>query len=150
MDMNEALQEVIELSRGEAPKNEVSVATQLAKGLPIIAGDRVQLQQVVLNLILNALQAMGAVSEGRSTGADHLRQIELNELYVGVQDTRPGLSPETLSRLFEPFYTTKLNGMGMGLTICRSIVESHAGHLWVSACQPHGALFQFAIPTRPP
>ena len=81
---------------------------------------------------------MGAVSEGRSTGADHLRQIELNELYVGVQDTGAGLSPETLSRLFEPFYTTKLNGMGMGLTICRSIVESHAGRLWVSACQPHG------------
>jgi signal transduction histidine kinase len=149
VDMNEALQEVIELTRGEALKNGVSVESQLAKGLPIIAGDRVQLQQVVLNLILNALQAMGAVSEGARQVIITTSQIESNDLYVGVQDTGPGLSPETVSRLFEPFYTTKPNGMGMGLTICRSIVESHGGRLWVSACQPHGALFQFAIPARP-
>lgn len=150
VDMNEALQEVIELTHGEALKNGVSVESQLAKGLPIIAGDRVQLQQVVLNLILNALQAMGAVTEGARQVLITTRQIELNDLYVGVQDTGPGLSPETLSRLFEPFYTTKPNGMGMGLTICRSIVEAHGGRLWVSACQPHGALFQFAIPARSP
>jgi signal transduction histidine kinase len=149
VDMNEALQEVIELTRGEALKNGVSVESQLAKGLPIIAGDRVQLQQVVLNLILNALQAMCAVSEGARQVIITTSQIESNDLYVGVQDTGPGLSPETVSRLFEPFYTTKPNGMGMGLTICRSIVESHGGRLWVSACQPHGALFQFAIPARP-
>jgi C4-dicarboxylate-specific signal transduction histidine kinase len=149
VDMNEALQEVIELTRGEALKNGVSVESQLAKGLPIIAGDRVQLQQVVLNLILNALQAIGAVSEGARQVIITTRQIELNDLYVGVQDTGPGLSPETLSRLFEPFYTTKPDGMGMGLTICRSIVEAHGGRLWVSACQPRGALFQFAIPARP-
>jgi C4-dicarboxylate-specific signal transduction histidine kinase len=149
VDMNEALQEVIELTRGEAQKNGVSVESQLAKGLPIIAGDRVQLQQVALNLILNALQAMGAVGEGAREMIITTRQIELNDLCVGVQDTGPGLSPETVSRLFEPFYTTKSNGMGMGLTICRSIVEAHGGRLWVSACQPHGALFQFAIPARP-
>ena len=148
VDMNEALQEVIELTRGEALKNGVSVESQLAKGLPIIACDRVQLQQVVLNLILNALQAIGAVSEGARQVLITTRQIELNDLYVGVQDTGPGLSPETLSRVFEPFYTTKPNGMGMGLTICRSIVEAHGGRLWVSACQPRGALFQFAIPAR--
>jgi signal transduction histidine kinase len=148
--MNEALQEVIELTRGEALKNGVSVKTQFAEGLPIIAGDRVQLQQVVLNLILNAVQAMGAVTEGAREVLITTRQIELNDLYVGVQDTGPGLSPETLSRLFEPFYTTKPNGMGMGLTICRSIIEAHGGRLWVSACQPHGALFQFAIPAQPP
>jgi len=149
VDMNEALQEVIELTRGEALKNGASVETQFAKGLPVITGDRVQLQQVVLNLILNAVQAMGAVSDGARQVLITTRQIELNNLYVGVQDTGPGLSPETLSRLFEPFYTTKPNGMGMGLTICRSIVESHGGRLWASACQPHGALFQFAIPARP-
>src|SRR6516162_6675799 len=114
VDMNEALQEVIELTRGEALKNGVSVETQLAKGLPIIAGDRVQLQQVVLNLILNALQAMGAVSEGARQVIITTRQIELNDLYVGVQDTGPGLRPETLSRVFEPFYTTKPNDMGNG------------------------------------
>jgi len=149
VDMNEALQEVIELTRGEALKNGASVKTQFAKGLPIITGDRVQLQQVVLNLILNAVQAMAAVSDRARQVVITTRQIELNNLYVGVQDTGSGLSPETLSRLFEPFYTTKPNGMGMGLTICRSIVESHGGRLWASACQPHGALFQFAIPARP-
>ena len=149
LDMNEALQEVIELTRGEALKNGVSVESQLAKGLPIIAGDRVQLQQVVLNLVLNALQAIGAVSEGARQVIITTRQIESNDLCVGVQDTGPGLSPETLSRLFEPFYTTKPNGMGMGLTICRSIIEAHGGRLWVSACEPHGALFQFAIPAQP-
>ena len=149
VDMNEALQEVIELTRGEALKNGVSVESQLAKGLPIIAGDRVQLQQVVLNLILNALQAMGAVSEGARQVLITTRQIELNDLPVGVQDTGPGLSPETLSRLYERFYTTKPNGMGMGLVICSSIIEAHGGRLWASACQPHGALFQFAIPAQP-
>jgi C4-dicarboxylate-specific signal transduction histidine kinase len=149
VDMNEALQEVIELTRGEALKNGVSVKTQFAQGLPIIAGDRVQLQQVVLNLILNAVQAMGTTGGAREVLIT-TRRIELNDLYVGVQDTGPGLSPETLSRLFEPFYTTKLNGMGMGLTICRSIVEAHGGRLWVSACQPRGALFQFKIPVQKP
>jgi signal transduction histidine kinase len=149
VDINEALQEVIELTRGEALKNGVSVESQLAQGLPVIAGDRVQLQQVVLNLILNALQAMGAVSEGPRQVMITTRQIESNDLYVGIQDTGPGLSPETLSRLFEPFYTTKPNGMGMGLTICRSIVEAHGGRLWATACQPYGALLQFAIPARP-
>jgi signal transduction histidine kinase len=103
----------------------------------------------VLNLILNALHAMGAVSEGARQVIITTRQIELNDLCVGVQDTGPGLSPETHSRLFEPFYTTKPDGMGMGLTICRSIVEAHGGRLWVSACEPRGALFQFAIPARP-
>jgi C4-dicarboxylate-specific signal transduction histidine kinase len=149
VDINEAVREVIELTQGEALKNGVSVKTKFAKGLPIIAGDRVQLQQVLLNLILNALQAMGAVSEGARQALITTSQTELNDLYIGVQDTGPGLSPETLSRLFEPFYTTKPNGMGMGLAICRSIVEAHGGRLWATACQPHGALFQFMIPARP-
>ena len=122
--------------------------TQFEQGLPVIAGDRVQLQQVTLNLILNAVQAMGANSDGARQVLITTRQIESNDLCVGVQDTGPGLSPETLSRLFEPFYTTKPNGMGMGLTICRSIVESHGGRLWATACEPRGALFQFAIPAR--
>jgi hypothetical protein len=139
--MNEALLEVIELTRGEALKGGVSVKTQIASGLPIITGDRVQLQQVVLNLILNALQAMGAVSESARQVLITKSRIESNDLYVGVQDTGPGLSPETLPRLFEPFHTTKPNGMGMGLTICRSIIESHGGRLWASACQPHGLSF---------
>jgi signal transduction histidine kinase len=140
------VREVIELTRGEALKNGVSVKTGFTKGLPIITGDRVQLQQVVLNLILNALQAMGEAGEDARRMLITTSQTELNELYIGVQDTGPGLSPETLSRLFEPFFTTKPNGMGMGLAICYSIVEAHGGRLWATACQPHGALFQFVIP----
>src|SRR5271155_6272138 len=146
VDINEALREVIELTQGEALKNGVSLKTKFAKGLPIITGDRVQLQQVVLNLILNALQAMGTVSEDARQVLITTSQTELNDLCIGVQDTGPGLSPENLSRLFEPFYTTKPNGMGMGLAICRSIVEAHGGRLWATACEPHGALFQFTIP----
>jgi len=149
MDINEAVHEVIELTRGEASKNMVSVRTEFAKDLPVITGDRVQLQQVMLNLIVNAVQALGANSE-------HARQMlittskpELHALCVGVQDTGPVLGQETFSRLFEPFYTTKPNGMGMGLTISRSIIEAHGGRLWATACQPHGALFQFTIPVRP-
>ena len=149
VDINEAVHEVIELARGEALKNGVSVETQFAEGLPITKGDRVQLQQVVLNLIINALQAMGAVSQGTRQVLITTRQIELSDLYIGVQDTGPGLSPEALSRLFEPFYTTKPRGMGMGLAICRSIVEAHGGRVWATACEPHGALFQFTIPARP-
>jgi C4-dicarboxylate-specific signal transduction histidine kinase len=149
VDMNEAVREVIELVRGEALKNGVSVKTEFTKGLPIITGDRVQLQQVVLNLILNALQAMGTGGEGARQVLIATSRTDLNDLSIGVQDSGPGLSPEALSRLFEPFYTTKANGMGMGLVICRSIVENHGGRLWAAACQPHGALFQFIIPARP-
>ena len=149
VDINEAVHEVIELTRGEAHKNGVSVKAEFAKGLPVITCDRVQLQQVVLNLILNALQAMGGDREGARQVLITTSQTESNDPCIGIQDTGPGLSSETLSRLFEPFYTTKPNGMGMGLAICRSIVEGHGGRLWASACQPHGALFQFAIPARP-
>jgi signal transduction histidine kinase len=148
-DINEAVREVIALTRGEALKNGVSAKTKSAEGLPIITGDRVQLQQVVLNLILNALQAMEAVNEGARQALITTSRTELNDLYIGVQDTGPGLSPETLSRLFEPFYTTKPNGMGMGLAICRSIGEAHGGRLSASPNVSRGAIFQFTLPARP-
>ena len=120
--------------------------TQLADGLPLIQGDRVQLQQVVLNLIVNAVQATGAVTDGTREVHITTSQTEPNEVCLGVQDTGPGLSPESLPRLFEPFYTTKPNGMGMGLSICRSIIEAHGGRLWATPCEPQGALFQFTVP----
>jgi signal transduction histidine kinase len=117
------------------------VKTEFAKDLPIITGDRVQLQQVVLNLILNALQAMGTVSDDARQMLITTSQTELNDLCIGVQDTGPGLSPENLSRLFEPFYTTKPNGMGMGLAICRSIIESHGGNaVGVAGVSARGSL----------
>jgi len=147
MDINEAAREVIELTRGEALKNRVSLQTQFTKGLPTIAGDRVQLQQVVLNLIVNALQAMSGVGDDDARQVlVTTRQAEPNEVYLGVQDTGPGVNEETLPRLFEPFYTSKPNGMGMGLAICRSIIEAHRGRLWATRCEPRGALFQFTIP----
>jgi signal transduction histidine kinase len=148
LDLNEAILEVTALTHSEALNTGVTMRTQLAPSLPRIHGDRVQLQQVMLNLIVNGIQAMSDVADGQR---DLLISSEATEegARVGVRDTGPGLRPESLPRLFEPFYTTKPNGMGMGLTICRSIVEAHSGRLWVSACQPRGALFQFAIPARP-
>jgi signal transduction histidine kinase len=137
---------VLELTHGEALKHGVSVRTQLADGLPFIQGDRVQLQQVVLNLILNAVQAMVAVADPTREVLITTSQTEHNAVCLGVRDTGPGLSAETLPRLFEPFYTTKPDGMGMGLSICRSIIEAHDGRLWANRCEPRGALFQFTIP----
>jgi C4-dicarboxylate-specific signal transduction histidine kinase len=146
VDLNEAVREVLELTHGEALKHGVSVRTQLADGLPLIQGDRVQLQQVVLNLILNAAQAMGGVADRTREVLITTSRTEPNELCLGVRDTGPGLSAETLPRLFEPFYTTKSGGMGMGLAICRSIIEAHGGRLWAARREPRGALFQFTIP----
>jgi C4-dicarboxylate-specific signal transduction histidine kinase len=146
VDINEAVHEVIELTRGEALKNGVSVKSKFSKSLPIITCDRVQLQQVVLNLILNALQAMSEDREGARQVLITTSQTESNDPCIGIQDTGPGLSSETLSRLFEPFYTTKPNGMGLGLAICRSIIEAHGGRLWADANEPRGAAFRFTLP----
>jgi signal transduction histidine kinase len=146
--IDDAVLEVIALTRAEAANNSVLVRTQFAEGLPRVQGDRVQLQQVILNLMVNAIQAMSGIGEGA-------RELQISidavpsegGVRVGVQDTGPGLSPESLSRLFEPFYTTKPEGMGMGLSICRSIIEAHGGRLWATPCEPQGVLFQFTIPS---
>jgi signal transduction histidine kinase len=140
------IREVIELTRGEAEKNGVSVRTQLADGLPLIQGDRVQLQQVILNLIVNAVQAMSGVSEGARELLISTATAESDAVLVAVCDSGPGLPPSSLERLFEAFYTTKPDGMGMGLSICRSIIEAHGGRLWASANLPRGAVFQFTAP----
>ncbi|MEA2959157.1 MAG: hypothetical protein QOJ58_4851 [Alphaproteobacteria bacterium] len=142
-----AILEVIALTRTEAVNNSVSVRTQFAEGLPRVQGDRVQLQQVMLNLIVNAIQAMSGIGEGPRELQISIEAVPSEGgVCVGVRDTGPGLNPESLSRLFEPFYTTKPEGMGMGLSICRSIIEAHGGRLWATQCEPRGALFQFTIP----
>ncbi len=146
LDINEAIRDVIELTRGEAVKNNVSVQTDLADGLPLIEGDRVQLQQVILNLLINAVQAMSGVSEGPRELLISTGRAEPNGILVAVQDSGPGIAPEVLERLFEPFYTTKAGGLGLGLSICRSIIEAHGGRLWVSENVPHGAIFHFTVP----
>ena len=146
VEINEAVLEVIALTHGEVAKNGVSVRTQLAEGLPLIQADRVQLRQVVLNLIINAVEAMSGDGEGSrelliSTGRD-----SLNAVLVSLRDSGPGLDPATLEHLFHSFYANKSGGMGMGLSICRSIVEAHGGRIWAGANEPRGAVFQFSLP----
>jgi C4-dicarboxylate-specific signal transduction histidine kinase len=146
LKINEAILEVIALARGEVVKHGVSVQTQLADGLPLIEGDRVQLEQVLLNLIINAVEAMSGVREGTRELLISSGKAESNGVLVAVQDSGPGLPPESLERIFEAFYTSKPEGMGMGLAICRSIIEAHGGRLWASANEPRGAVFQFILP----
>jgi C4-dicarboxylate-specific signal transduction histidine kinase len=146
VSINDAILEVVALTRAEATNNGVLVRTQLAEGLPPVEGDRVQLQQVMLNLIVNAIQSMSGVEDGN--GELHISTVSMESegVCVAVRDTGHGLSPESLSRLFEPFYTTKPDGVGIGLSICRSIIEGHGGRLWAIPREPKGALFQFTIP----
>jgi C4-dicarboxylate-specific signal transduction histidine kinase len=148
VDVNEAILEVISLTHGELVKNGVTVQTQLAEGLPLIQGDRVQLQQVILNLIINAVEAMSGVSEGSrelliSSGKDASGGV-----LVAVQDSGPGLNPEGFDRLFDAFYTTKTGGMGMGLSVCRSIVEQHGGRIWAYRKAGPGATLQLTLPVE--
>jgi signal transduction histidine kinase len=110
-------------------------------------GDRVQLQQVLLNLLVNATEAMSGMRECARELLISTAKSNSDHVLVTVQDTGPGLAPEGLDRLFEAFYTTKPNGLGMGLSICRSIVEAHQGRLWATANKPQGAVFQFTLPT---
>jgi signal transduction histidine kinase len=148
VDLSEAIREVIGLTHGEAVKNGASVQTALGEGLPSIEGDRVQLQQVVLNLIVNAVQAMGAVVEGPRELLIITAQAEPDGVLVEVKDSGPGLGPESLERLFDPFYTTKPDGLGMGLPICRSIIEAHKGKIWAEPNVPRGTTLQFTLPLR--
>jgi PAS domain S-box-containing protein len=148
VDLNAAIREVIQLTHGEAMKNGVSVQAQLADGLPLIDGDRVQLQQLVLNLILNAFEAMSGASEGARDLLVSTGKAQSGGVLVAVMDSGPGLGSANLERLFDAFYTTKPGGLGMGLSICRSIIDAHGGRLWASAKVPHGAIFQFVLPAH--
>ena len=144
-DLNAAINEVIVLGRSAIIKNRVWVQTRLSEGLFPVHGDRVQLQQVVLNLLLNAVEVMGSVEAAPrelliSTKQDHTGVL------VAVHDSGPGIHPEHLERVFNSFYTTKSSGMGMGLSICRSIIDAHGGRLWAEANEPRGTIFQFTLP----
>ena len=144
-DLNAAISEVIVLARSAIIRNGVSVQTELADQLSHVHGDRVQLQQVVLNLILNAVEAMGTVETGVRELLISTEQDQTGVLVV-VRDSGPGIDPTHLERLFEAFYTTKSSGTGMGLSICRSIIGAHGGRLWAGANEPRGAVFQFTLP----
>ncbi len=148
VDINAAAREVIELTGGEAMKNGVSVRTELSGDLPQIRGDRVQLQQVILNLILNAVEAMSGMKEGSRELVITTGRSDAGDVLVLVSDSGPGLPPAAQDNLFKAFYTTKPNGLGLGLSICRSIVEGHGGRLWARANAPRGAVFQFILPVQ--
>ena len=147
-DLNEAIDEVIVLGRCAIIKNRVWVQTRLSEGLLLIHGDRVQLQQVVLNLLLNAVEAMGSV-EGASRELLVSTEQDHTGVLVAVRDSGPGLDPSHRERVFDAFYTTKSSGMGMGLSICRSIIDAHGGRLWAEANEPRGTIFQFTLPAVP-
>jgi PAS domain S-box-containing protein len=143
-DVNEAIREVIEMVQTAISKNKVSVSTHFMEGLLPVTGDRVQLQQVVLNLVMNAVEAMSSVGVRKlSINTD---QNEAGGILVAVRDSGPGIDPKQSDQVFEPFYTTKSSGVGMGLSICRSIIAAHGGRLWVDADPGGGAIFQFTVP----
>jgi PAS domain S-box-containing protein len=146
LEINGVILEIIEITRGEAMKYGISVLTELADHLPVVEADRVQLQQVLLNLIVNALDAMGAPNEGPRQLLISTGKGETSGVLVAVQDSGPGLEAAMLERVFESFYTTKPTGLGLGLSICRSITEAHGGRLWASTNQRRGATFQFTLP----
>jgi PAS domain S-box-containing protein len=148
LEINGAIRDVVEFARGEAEKNRVSVHAELADSLPTVRGDRVELQQVILNLVMNGIEAMQSVEDRPRELVIRSRQDEEQLVLVSVTDCGVGISAENADRLFNAFFTTKSSGMGMGLSICRSIMEAHGGRLWATANMPHGATFQFTLPVN--
>jgi PAS domain S-box-containing protein len=147
LDINEVIREVLVLLQRELMSHKVSLQIELAPTVPTIMGDRVQLQQVIINLVMNGIEAMQSI-------ADRPRELVIRSLLdekqiiVSVTDCGVGISPENAAHLFNPFFTTKSNGMGMGLSICRSIMEAHGGRLWATEAMPRGATFQFTLPVN--
>ena len=146
VDLNKVIVEVLALAQNEARRNRVFMKRELASDLPPVIGDRVQLQQVILNLIMNGLEAMAKVNEGARELTVSSSKDESDNLIVAVRDSGVGLDQADLERVFDAFFTTKPDGMGMGLAICRTIIESHGGRLWATANSPSGAVFQFTLP----
>lgn len=144
--INDVITEVIALTRGEAERSRVSVNTALARELPLVFGDRIQLQQVILNIMVNAIEAMSSEHDGKRELCVSSDMDGSGSILVAVRDFGPGIKPEHLDRLFDAFYTTKPTGIGLGLAICRSIIEAHDGRLWAVPSAPRGAVFQFSLP----
>jgi PAS domain S-box-containing protein len=148
LDINDVIREVIALVHRELTSRQVSLRMELASALPMILGDRVQLQQVIINLVMNGIEAMRSITDRPRELVILSRQDETQQVLVSVTDCGVGISAENADRLFNPFFTTKSGGMGMGLSICRSIMEAHDGRLWTAANVPHGATFQFTLPVN--
>jgi C4-dicarboxylate-specific signal transduction histidine kinase len=148
-DVNDLLGEVLSLLHDELIDKRVEADVQLADDMPAVLGDRVQLQQVILNLVMNGVEAMSAVSDRPRTLVVASRVLETGDVSLTVRDCGIGLDPASAEKVFEPFFTTKVDGMGMGLSVCRSIVQSHGGHLWASMNEGAGATFHVALPAMP-
>jgi signal transduction histidine kinase len=164
LDVNDVIQEVVAIVHSEAERNRISLRTDLADDLPRVMGDRIELQQAIWNLLVNAIQALSEMSEGtrelcissHQGSQIHAERSEdkgeglskPEEILIEVRDSGPGLDPEHLNQLFEAFYTTKPQGLGIGLTISRTIVEAHGGRLWAKPNEPRGAVFQLSLPVR--
>jgi signal transduction histidine kinase len=149
LDINAAIQEVLALTRSDVQRHGVVLQTELSAQVRPVFGDRVQLQQVLLNLLTNAIEAMNAVADRPKVLAITSGPVESGGVLVAVEDTGTGLDPAIADRIFDSFFTTKPSGMGMGLSICRSIIDAHGGRLWMSPCVPHGTAVRFTVPTAP-
>jgi C4-dicarboxylate-specific signal transduction histidine kinase len=147
VDLNEVIVEALALAQDEARRTRVSVTQQLKDDLPRVRGDRVQLQQVILNLIINGLEAIAKSKDGARELSISSDVDDANDVIVAVKDSGDGLDSANLERVFDAFYTTKAEGMGMGLAISRTIIESHGGRLWATPNSPKGAVFQFKLST---
>jgi C4-dicarboxylate-specific signal transduction histidine kinase len=146
-DLNDAIKDVIVLARSAIIKQGIAVRTHLTEGPLVVDGDCVQLQQVALNLVLNAIEAMSSIETSARDLSISTERSQSDEVLVAVRDSGPGIDPDNLERVFETFYTTKSGGTGMGLSISRSIVAAHGGRLWADVNAPRGAVFRFTLPS---
>jgi len=146
VDLNEVILEVLALAQNQARRSRVELKRELADNLPAVNGDRVQLQQVILNLVVNGMESIATSRNGERELSISTSKDESNNLVVAVRDSGHGLDAANLERVFDAFFTTKPEGMGMGLAISRTIIESHGGRLWATSNSPHGAVFQFTLP----
>jgi signal transduction histidine kinase len=146
LDLNEVIDEVILLFQRELLNNRVALRLELASALPPVLGDRIQLQQVLMNLLINAIQAMAPVTGQPREVLIRSRRHDANQVVLEVMDSGIGITPENADRLFSAFFTTKPDGMGIGLSICRSIIEAHGGRIWASPNTGPGATLQFTLP----
>jgi C4-dicarboxylate-specific signal transduction histidine kinase len=147
-EINRVVGEVLDLMRSDFAKHRVSVRTVYTQDLPEPVVDRVQLQQVIVNLIRNAIDSMQSTIDRERILRIRTEANEADEILLSIEDSGIGLDTRNVDRLFEPFFTTKPDGMGMGLSICRSIIEAHGGRLWAAPGRPHGAIFEIVLPTR--
>lgn len=148
VDLNPAIEEVMTVVRGESTKHGIAIHKRLAEQLPSVRADRVQLQQVVLNLVLNAIEAIASIESEVRDLFISTETFTHEELLITVGDSGPGIAAENREAIFDPFYTTKATGVGIGLSICRSIIDAHGGRLWAEERLPRGAVLRFTLPAH--